>query len=58
MIDTKLIDILPDNISDETAYHLVIFVMDLALALENHYFNQLRRYDHDSEHERNQEDWR
>lgn len=53
MIDTRLIDILPDNISNETAYHLVIFMMDLALALESHYFDQLRRYDRDSEHERN-----
>ena len=58
MIDTKLIDILPNNISNETAYHLVIFMMDLALALESHYFDQLRRYDRDNEHERNQEDWR
>ncbi len=56
MIDTKLIDILPDEISDETAHHLVNFMMELALTLENHYFGQIRRYDR--EHERNQVDWR
>ena len=37
-------DILPENISDETAYYLTIFAMDLALAIESHYFGQLRRY--------------
>lgn len=58
MIDTKLVDIFPDEISDETAHHLVIFMMELALALESHYFNQLRRHDHDRERECNQEDWR
>lgn len=56
MIDTKLIDILPDKMSDETAHHLVNFMKELALTLENHYFDQLRRYNRDSEHERNQED--
>jgi hypothetical protein len=58
MIDTKLIDILPDEMPDETAYHLVNFMMELALTLENHYFDQLRRYDRDREHERKQENWR
>ena len=56
MIDTKLIDILPENIPDEVAYHLVNFMVELSLTLESHYFNQLRRYDH--EREREQEDWR
>jgi hypothetical protein len=58
MIDTKLIDILPENIPDETAYHLVNFMVELSLTLENHYLDQLRRYDRDRECERNQEDWR
>jgi hypothetical protein len=58
MIDTKLIDILPDGLPDEVAYHLVNFMVELALTLENHYFDQLRRYDHNREHERNLEDWR
>jgi hypothetical protein len=44
MIDTKLIELLPEQISDEAAYHLVNFMSNLALALENHYFVQLRRY--------------
>ena len=47
MIDTKLIDILPEKISDEVAYHLVNFISELAITLENHYFTQLRRYHHD-----------
>jgi hypothetical protein len=58
MVDTKLIDILPDELSDETAYHLVNFMMELALRLESIYFSQLRRYDRDLEDERNQEGWR
>jgi hypothetical protein len=58
MIDTKLIDMLPEELPDEAAYHLVNFMVELALTLENHYYTQLRRYDRDREHERNQEDWR
>ena len=58
MVDTKLIDILPDELSDETAYHLVNFMMELALRLESIYFSQLRRYDRDLENERHQEGWR
>ena len=58
MIDTKLIDILPDELPDEAAYHLVNFMIELSLALESRYFDQLRRYDRDREHERNQENWR
>ena len=44
MIDTKLIELLPEQISDEAAHHLVNFMSNLALALEDHYFAQLRRY--------------
>ena len=44
MIDTKLIDILPENIPDEAAYHLVNFIHELAMTLENHYYTQLRSY--------------
>jgi hypothetical protein len=58
MIDTKLIDILPDDISDEAAYHLVNFMVELSLTLESHYFDQLRRYDRNREHDRNQDGWR
>jgi hypothetical protein len=58
MIDTKLIDILPDEIPDEVAYHLVNFMVELALTLESHYFSQLRRYDRNREDERHEENWR
>lgn len=58
MIDTKLIDMLPDPISDESAYHLVNFIAELAFTLENHYFDQLSRYNREREHERRQENWR
>lgn len=44
MIDTKLIELLPEGISDETAYHLTHFMMELALAIEKHYFSQLMRF--------------
>jgi len=47
MLDTKLVDILPKQISDEAAYHLINFISELAITLENHYFVQLRRYDRD-----------
>jgi hypothetical protein len=48
MIGTKLIDLLPESISDEAAYHLVNFMSDLAVELENHYFAQLQRYARDN----------
>jgi hypothetical protein len=44
MIDTLLIELLPEEISDEAAYHLVNFISHLAVALENHYFAQIKRY--------------
>jgi hypothetical protein len=43
----NLHDLFPKEISDETAYHLVNFAMDLALALEAHYFGEISQ---DSEH--------
>jgi hypothetical protein len=48
MLDTKLIDLLPESISDEAAYHLVNFMSEIAVELENHYFTQLRRYTKDN----------
>lgn len=39
-----LVDMLPDDISDECAYHLVNFVMELSLTLENRYYKQMMRY--------------
>lgn len=40
----KLIELLPEDISDEAANGLVNFMSELALALESHYFAQRRRY--------------
>jgi hypothetical protein len=50
MLDTKLIDILPDEMSDETVHHLVNFMIELSLGLESRYLAQLRRYDGDGRH--------
>jgi hypothetical protein len=41
----NIYELLPEKISDEGAYHLVNFIMNLALELESHYFTQIRRYD-------------
>jgi hypothetical protein len=40
----NLYDLLPEKISDEGAYHLVNFVMNLALELESYYFAQMKRH--------------
>mgnify|MGYP001474710121 CR=1 FL=1 len=37
-------ELLPENISDESAYHLVSFLSALALELESCYFAQIRRH--------------
>lgn len=58
MVNIKLIDLLPDELPDEAAYHLVNFMVELSLRLESIYFSQLRRYDQDREDEYNQKDWR
>ena len=36
--------LLPEKISDEGAYHLVTFLMELAMTLESRYFAQMRRH--------------
>ena len=41
---TNISNLLPEKISDEEAYNLVNFFMNLALTLESHYFVQIRRY--------------
>jgi len=41
----NIYELLPEKISDESAYHLVNFIMNLALELESHYFTQIMRYD-------------
>jgi len=40
--------LLPEEISDESAYHLVNFFMNLATELETYYFAQMRRHINDS----------
>ena len=40
--------LLPEEISDESAYHLVNFFMNLATELEAYCFAQMRRYINDS----------
>jgi hypothetical protein len=40
-MNIKLQHLLPANISDEAAFHIVKFVNDLALALESIYFEQM-----------------
>jgi hypothetical protein len=44
MIDTKLIELLPEKLPDEAAWHLVNFMSNLAITLEDHYFTQVMRY--------------
>lgn len=40
--------LLPEDISDESAYHLVNFFIDLTAELESYYFAQMRRHINDS----------
>lgn len=40
-MNIKLEHLLPANLSDEAAFHIVKFVNDLALALESIYFEQM-----------------
>jgi hypothetical protein len=40
----NLRNLLPDEISDEGAYHLVNFFMELTAVLESHYFAKMKRY--------------
>ena len=44
MIYEKLIDLLPEEISDESVYYLVNFFMELSTALESHYYPQMKRF--------------
>lgn len=37
-------DLLPEEISDEVAYYMATFAMDIALAIESHYYAKMRRY--------------
>jgi hypothetical protein len=40
--------LLPEEISDESAYHLVNFFINLTVELESYYFAQMRRHINDS----------
>ena len=44
IMKTTIRDLLPEEISDECAYHLVNFFMDLAAELESYYFAQMRHH--------------
>lgn len=46
----SLLELLPNEISDETAYHLSNFVIALATALDEIYFAKTLRYMRDSQH--------
>ena len=41
--------LLSDPLSDKEAYVVVTFITELALALESHYFAQIRRYNKETE---------
>lgn len=43
-MNDNLRDLLEEEISDETAYHLGNFLYELALAFESIYLGQIRRY--------------
>lgn len=39
----NLEEFLPEDVSDETAAHIVNFMMELAMALDSHYFAKMMR---------------
>lgn len=43
-MSTSIYDLFPEEVSDETAFHIVNIFMDLASVLESRYFSQVRRY--------------
>ena len=43
MTDT-LRDLFPEDLSDETAYHIGNFLYELSLAFEGIYYGQIKRY--------------
>ena len=43
-MNINLEELLPEDVSDETAFHIANVMMDLALAVESHYFTQIRRH--------------
>ncbi len=43
-MNLNLYEILPEEISDEAAAHVADIFMELALAIENHYYAQIVRH--------------
>lgn len=43
-MNLNLYEILPEEVSDEEASHLVNIFMNLALAIESHYYVQIKRH--------------
>jgi hypothetical protein len=50
-MNINLHELLPANISNEAAFHVVKFVRDLAIALESIYFDHLLQHQTVSEHD-------
>ena len=42
-MNINLDELLPDAVSDETASHIANFMMELALAIDSHYYAQIMR---------------
>ena len=55
-MNLDLYEILPEEIPDEEADRLTTFFMDLALAIESHYYGQVRAHNRHIESHR-QEAW-
>lgn len=53
----KIAVLLPEEISDEAAYHLVNFFSDLNLAIDSRYYAQVKRYIRDSQPPDMPADW-
>jgi hypothetical protein len=51
MMNMNLHELLPANLSNETAFHVVKFVRDLALALESIYFDKLLQHTSECDHD-------
>ena len=56
-MNRRFVGLLPEEISDEAAYHLVNFVSDLNLAVDSRYYAQVRRYIKDSQPPDMPTDW-
>jgi len=43
-MNIDIISLLPEEISDEVACHIVNFFVELAVHIEDHYYAQIKRY--------------